>query len=177
MNLLFDEEVADLEPELQQLLGQLQQQQQQQPAVTAMDWVLGEYADAAAGSQSLLTVDDEGGYIDESTSSRISSSRISSSSSSAAAATSNFKYKPSELGASDLQRLIQQYSWNAEKHPLLLEATMAAGLYPNYVFGDLLSAGQKLLNGLKERGENGDDIQEKQVRPRESGQTGGGVRW
>ena len=48
--------------ELQQLLQGLQDKQQQ-PNATALDWVLGEYSDAAAGSHSLLTVDDEGGTV------------------------------------------------------------------------------------------------------------------
>jgi hypothetical protein len=160
MDMLLDEELADLEPDVQQLLANMQQQQQQ-PAATAMDWVLGEYADAAGGSHSLLTVDDDvGGYIDEQQTrlspaqayqgdrsggggpyqGRGGSSSSSSSADAAAAAAADseaFEYLPTELGASDLQRLIQQYSWNVKQHPLLLEAALAAGLYPQYALADL----------------------------------------
>jgi hypothetical protein len=163
MDLLLDEEIAELEPEVQQLLDDVQHQQQQ-PVVTAMDWVLGEYADAAAGSHSLLTVDDEGGYIGDPSSQQDSwgggySSSGSSAANAAAAAASTatstsldqevFTYLPAQLGASDLQRLIQQYSWNAEQQPLLLEATLAAGLYPNYAFGKLQPKYEKAVDSLK----------------------------
>jgi hypothetical protein len=162
-DLLLEDDLADLDPELQQLYTDLQQQQQQ-PAVTAMDWVLGEYADAAAGSHSFLTLDEEGGYMDESSavggwgstpSSSSSSSATSGSSGSRQVAGSGAadgaadgadtagagdnipQYMPSEFSRRDLQDLIQQYSWNVGQHPLLLEAALAAGLYPNYAFANL----------------------------------------
>jgi hypothetical protein len=59
---------------------------------------------------------------------------------------------PSEFSRRDLQDLIQQYSWNVGQHPLLLEAALAAGLYPNFAFAELNS---KLRTMLK-KAENSD---------------------
>lgn len=158
-DLMLDDELADMEPEMQQLLQQVQASQQQQPglgqpSVTAMDWVLGEYADAAGGSHSLLTLEEEGGYLDSAAGggSRYAGSYDSSDAAGAAADADgqSFVDLPSELGSSDLQLLVQQYSWNVDKHPLLLEAVLAAGLYPNYAFGSLRPKVKKQLDSGKQ---------------------------
>jgi len=158
-DLMLDDELADMEPEMQQLLQQVQANQQQQPGlgpnVTAMDWVLGEYADAAGGSHSLLTLEEEGGYLDSAAAGggqwyAGSYDSVGAAGAAADADGQSFVDVPSELGSSDLQRLVQQYSWNVDKHPLLLEAVLAAGLYPNYAFGSLRPKAQKQLESGKE---------------------------
>lgn len=169
MDLLLDEEINLLDEEVQQLLGTVQQQQQQ-PMVTAMDWVLGEYADAAAGSHSFLTLDDEGGYINDSSSHQANwgggysnaDAAAATAASAAAAAAEGFEYLPAQLGSSDLQRLIQQYSWNVEQHPLLLEGALAAGLYPNYMFGKINQYKEENLEALA-RSQDGSDIKNGKV--------------
>jgi hypothetical protein len=160
MDLLTDEEINLLDEEVQQLLGEVQPQQQ--PVVTAMDWVLGEYADAAAGSHSFLTLDDEGGYINDASSQQANwgsgySTADAAAAAAAAAAAEGFEYLPAQLGSSDLQRLIKQYSSNVEQHPLLLEAALAAGLYPNYVFGKVNQYKEEKLEALA-RSQDGSDI-------------------
>ena len=78
----------------------------------------------------------------------------------------SFDRLPATLGAADLQQLIQQYSWNVEKHPLLLEAALSAGLYPNFAFGSLSTRAVKLLEGLGPAGlglEPVDDKKDSQV--------------
>lgn len=142
---LFDQDVD-------QLLGIDQhssQQQQQQP--TAMDWMFGEYADAAAGLDGLLALDD----LDSSSSSSGGSSPPfgswldegygSSSSKPAGSATAADELPSADLSAYKLERLIKQYSWNADQ-PELLQAVLAAGLYPNFAYveaPDRLSAAVK----------------------------------
>ncbi|WIA34158.1 hypothetical protein OEZ86_012518 [Tetradesmus obliquus] len=121
---LFD---ADVD-ELLGLADPQQQQQQQQQMPTAMDWALGEYADAAQGLHTFATLDDDDLSGGGSSSLNLgSSSKIAASGARAAAGASR------ELGARDLRQLIRQYSWNADK-PEMLQAALAAGLYPNIAY-------------------------------------------
>lgn len=159
---LFDQEV-DL------LLGIDQEQQQGMQQPTAMDWMLGEYADAAAG------FDDTSAFLDNdssSSSSRSSHRRPASAlgtswleeespsnssrgsatraSASATAAAANDVLPSGDLSPNKMRQLIKQYSWNADKSELL-QAVLAAGLYPNFAFVEAPASWQKAADKGKAR--------------------------
>lgn len=156
-----------LEPELQQALlelqaaheqAQAQQGVQQHQGAAATDWMLGEYADAVGGAFLFSDADSEDGqqqlgadrrgYMDggskRTSSTSSSSQRADTPAAQAAADAGSLAQPPARLTSNQLRRLIQQYSSNAPRHPLLLQAALAASLSPNLAFAKLAGRGNKV---------------------------------
>lgn len=117
----FDPDVDQL---LDQELGLSGQQHQPQ---TAADWLLGEFSDAALGMHTIGTLDEE----DDSA--LLSSIRYGRSAAAPAGSTSSTGPADADLSRWELEKVIRQYSWNADQ-PEMLQAALAAGLYPHFAF-------------------------------------------
>ena len=125
---------GDKEPDTTEVEAEEQQQQQ-----TALDWLLGDHADAAGGFS----------LEAEETEARQSQGRPSVHP--PAAASLDFRGLGHELNASELHQLIERYSWNQGNTQLVL-AVLAAGLMPNLVH---VEYNESVLAGMEKRHKKG----------------------
>ena len=127
-----------------------QQQEQQQEGAdeeetrqqTALDWLLGDHADAAGG----LTLESDDSSDTDAVDATAAGGSVKHSSSSTRATIKSLDFRGlgHELNASELHQLIERYSWNQGNTQLVL-AVLVAGLMPNLVHVEYTKKALRLI--------------------------------